>query len=365
MRPTWAEVSLKRLRENFRRIRARVGAGVEVMAVVKADAYGHGAPAAARALAEEGAAWFGVCSVEEAIELRSAGITPPIFLLSGFWKGEEETLAEHGLVPAVHDPGQLDLLETKNLSFHLKVDTGMGRLGVAEKDLEQALARITRLGPARMEGLCTHLASADQPGDAAARQQTDEQLARFRAVQAAVERTGLRPRWVHLANSAALATRRDTWGNLVRPGIALYGCLSCPNDLGLEPVLSLKSRIVSLRDVPAGAPLGYNARYVAPGPQCIAAVAAGYADGVNRALSNRGSGLVRGRRAPIVGAVSMDLTLLDVTAVPGAEVGDEVTYIGRDGGQEITAAEVAALAGTVPYEILCHISKRVPRVYTE
>ena len=168
MRPTWAEVSLSRLRENFRHIRARVGRDVAVMAVVKADAYGHGAPAVARALAEEAAAgaaepWFGVASTEEAIELRRTGITKPIFLLNGFWKGEEEALAEHALVPALHDPAQLDLLEGRGLPFHLKVDTGMGRLGVAERELEQVVARIAGLRPGSemMQGLCTQLASAD------------------------------------------------------------------------------------------------------------------------------------------------------------------------------------------------------------
>ena len=200
--------------------------------------------------------------------------------------------------------------------------------------------------------------------DVRARRQTDEQIERFRAAQEVVTRAGLRPRWIHLANSAALASRPETWGNLVRPGIALYGCLACPNDLALQPVLSLKTRILSLRHAGAGTPLGYNARYVTPGPQRIAAIAAGYAHGVNRLLTNCGAALVRGRRAPMVGVVSMDLTLLDVTAVPGAAVGDEVTLIGRDGQEEITADEVAALAGTISYEIFCHIGKRVTRIYT-
>ncbi len=372
MRPAWAEVSLARLRENFRRIRARVGAGVEIMAVVKADAYGHGAPAVAQTLATEGVAWLGVGSLDEAIELRQAGILQPIFLLSGFWKGEEEALIEHRLVAAVHDESQVGLLEEwekrdrqECLSYHLKIDTGMGRLGILGDELDRTTARLARLRHARMEGLMTHLASADDPRSERARRQTDEQIERFRRAQAAVERAGLKPQWFHLANSAALATRADCWGNLVRPGIALYGCLECSNDLGLQAVLSLKSRIVSLRGIAAGSSLGYGARYVATGPRQIAAAAAGYADGVNRLLSDRGAALVRGRRAPIVGAVSMDLTMLDLTGIPGVAVGNEVTFIGRDGSEEITAAEVASLCGTISYEILCHIGKRVPRVYVE
>lgn len=318
------------------------------MAVVKAGAYGHGATQIARTLAAEGVPWFGVTTVAEARELRAAGITQSILLLSGFVPGEEDQLAEHRLVPAVYDAAQVAVLESRGLPYHVKVDTGLARLGF------DANAVVT--GP-HMEGLLTHLASADQPR---ARQQTDQQIRKFADLRARFS-----TRWIHLANSAALATRTDCWGNLVRPGLALYGYLACPSEMDLRPVLSFKARVLSIRDVPAGTPLGYGARYVTPGPARIAVIGAGYANGLSRLLTNRGHALVRGRRCPMVGAVSMDLTMLDVTAVADAAVGDVATLIGEDGGERITAHDVAALTETIPYEVLCQIGNRVPHVYIE
>ncbi len=344
----WAEISLSRLRHNYREIRRRVGPDVAVMAVVKAGAYGHGATEVARELAVEGVPWFGVTTVAEARELRASGITQSILLLSGFVPGEEDQLAEHRLVPAVYDAGQVAALEARGLPYHVKVDTGLGRWGFDPSDV------VT--GP-HMEGLLTHLACADQPG---ARQQTDQQIRRFVELRARVT-----TRWTHLANSAALATRSDCWGNLVRPGLALYGYLSCPSELDLRPVLSFKARILSVRDVPGGTPLGYGARYVTPGSARIAVIGAGYANGLSRLLTNCGQALVRGRRCPMVGAVSMDLTMLDVTAVPGAAAGDVATLIGEDGSERITAHDVASLTGTIPYEVLCQIGNRVPHARIE
>lgn len=351
----WAEISLSRLRGNYRKIKQRVGPDVSIMGVLKADAYGHGAPDVARVLMAEGAAWLGVAGTEEGQALRTAGITAPIMLLSGYLHGDEDILARHKLVPAVYEAAQLEALEQRALPYHVKVDTGMGRLGFSEKDI--------CFGP-HMQGLMTHLACADLPDDPRARQQTDEQITRFKALLPSFF-THHSSLFIHLANSAALATRTDCWGNLVRPGLALYGYLSCRDGLGLEPVLSLKTHILSLRDVPAGTPLGYGGRYVTKEASRIACAGAGYADGVSRALTNRGAALVRGHRVPMVGAVSMDLTLLDVTAAPGVATGDTVTLIGEDGGERILVPEIAAWLGTIPYEVLCHIGKRVPRVYVE
>jgi alanine racemase len=348
---TWAEISLPRLRHNYREIRRRVGERAAVMAVVKAGAYGHGAPTVARTLAAEGAEWFGVTTVEEGRELRAAGIAQPILLLSGFAPGEADQVEALRLTPAVYDAQQAGAMESRGLPYHLKVDTGLGRLGF---DPAAVVA-----GP-HLEGLLTHLASADQPDDPRARRQTDDQIRRFAELRARIP-----ARWYHLANSAALATRADCWGNLVRPGLALYGYLSCPSELDLRPVLSFKARVLAVREAAAGTPVGYGARYVTPGPARLAVIGAGYADGLSRRLTNGGQALVRGRRCPIAGAVSMDLTMLDVSAAPDAAPGDVATLIGEDGAERITAQDVAALTGSISYEVLCQIGNRVPRVYLD
>lgn len=364
-RPTWAEVSLARLRENFRAVRALVGPQVQILAVVKADAYGHGAVEVSRALADEGAAWFGVTSVSEALPLRRAGLTQPILLFSGFWPGEQEALVEERLTPSVSSEDQLRVLEEFGrkrgiaLPFHLKVDTGFRRLGVPVSEVAPFLERLRTCRHARLEGLYTHLASAEEPSFEQARQQ----LELFARVRRQVEQAGFQPPHVHVANSAALARCPESHGTMVRPGLALYGYQLCATPLEVRPVLSLKSRVLALRWVPQGTALGYGASYVTPARARIATVCAGYGDGVNRALSNRGRALVRGCFAPVVGRVSMDFTLLDVTAIPGLEAGDEVVFIGCQGEAQITAAEAADLAGTIPYEILCNIGARVPRLY--
>lgn len=350
----WAEISLSRLRHNYRQIRKRVGDQVAVMAVVKSDAYGHGAVEVARALAGEGAPWFGVSSTRGGAELREAGITQPICVLTGFLPGEEDLLAAHRLTPAIYSADQITRLEARHLPYHVKIDTGMGRLGFGPGAIET--------GP-HMEGVLTHLSSADQPGDPESVRRTEDQIRRFAEARAAVPALGRAP-WTHLANSAALATRNDCMGNLVRPGLALYGYVNCAHGLDLLPVASLRARILSLRDVPAGAPIGYGGTHVTLTPARIAVLAVGYANGISRALSGRGQALVRGRRVPMVGLVTMDLTLLDVTGVPGVEPGDVATLIGEDGGERITATEIAQLAGTVPYEVLTGLHPRIPHLYT-
>ena len=364
-RHTWAEVSLARLRANFRAIHALVGPATQILAVVKAEAYGHGAVEVARALGDEGAAWFGVTCASEALPLRRAGLSQPILLLSGFWPGEEDLLFEQRLTPAVFTEEQLGLLEAcarkrgVRLPFHLKVDTGMTRLGIPASELAPFLARLHACDHLQLEGLYTHLASAEEPS----LEQTRHQLDSFSCARQQVEQAGFHPSYIHLANSAALARCPESWGTMVRPGLALYGYQLWESPLQVAPVLSLKSRVLSLRWVPPGTAVGYGASYVTPARARIATAGAGYADGVSRALSNRGRAVLRGCFAAVVGRVSMDFTLLDVTAIPEAEVGDEVVFIGCQGAAQITAAEIAECAGTVPYEILCNIGSRVPRLY--
>ena len=377
-RPTWAQVSLENLRYNFGVVQRHIGAGITVCAVVKADAYGHGAVECARALEEEGARWLGVTSLDEAIPLRDAGIRTRILLMTGFWRGEEEEIIRLQLTPTVWEPGQVELLEKAAAGLglprhpvHLKVDTGMGRLGVDPEDLYQVASALKFSPHLLLEGLSTHLASSevlDAPS-------VNEQLQKFEQVRNLLRNEGFDPPLVHVANTGAVISKRESWNTMVRPGIALYG-YHLPFEragrevsgsklrLGVKPVLTWKTRILSLRDVRANQALGYGGTYVTKAPARIAALPVGYADGLNRALSSRGRVIVREHYAPIVGRISMDLTLADVTGLPGVSVGDEVILLGALDGLSVDAREHAELANTNVYEILCAISKRVPRKYS-
>jgi alanine racemase len=377
-RPTWAQVSLENLRYNFGVVQRHIGAGITICAVVKADAYGHGATECARALEEEGARWLGVTSLDEAIPLREAGIRTRILLMTGFWRGEEEEIIRLQLTPTVWEPGQVELLEKAaaglglpRLPVHLKVDTGMGRLGVDPEDLYQVASALKSSPHLLLEGLSTHLASSevlDAPS-------VNEQLQRFEQVRNLLRNEGFDPPLVHVANTGAVISKRESWNTMVRPGIALYG-YHLPFEragrevsgsklrLGVKPVLTWKTRILSLRDVRANQALGYGGTYVTKAPARIAVLPVGYADGLNRALSSRGRVIVREHYAPIVGRISMDLTLADVTGLPGVSVGDEVILLGALDGLNVDAREHAELANTNVYEILCAISKRVPRKYS-
>jgi alanine racemase len=377
-RPTWAQVSLENLRYNFGVVQRHIGAGITVCAVVKADAYGHGATECARALEEEGARWLGVTSLDEAIPLRDAGIRTRILLMTGFWRGEEEEIIRLQLTPTVWEPGQAELLEKAaaglglpRLAVHLKVDTGMGRLGVDPEDLYPVCAALKASSHLLLEGLSTHLASSevlDAPS-------VNEQLQKFEQVRNVLRNEGFDPPLVHVANTGAVISKRESWNTMVRPGIALYG-YHLPFEragrevsgsklrLGVKPVLTWKTRILSLRDVRANQALGYGGTYVTKAPARIAVLPVGYADGLNRALSSRGRVIVREHYAPIVGRISMDLTLADVTGLPGVAVGDEVVLLGALDGLSVDAREHAELANTNVYEILCAISKRVPRKYS-
>jgi len=376
-RPTWAEVSLANLRYNFGVVQRHLGPGVTVCAVVKADAYGHGALECAQALAEEGARWLGVTSLDDAIPLREAGIQARILLMTGFWRGEEEEIVRLGLTPTVWEAGQVELLEraaarigVAKHPIHLKIDTGMGRLGVAPEDLPQVCAALRAAPHLLVEGVSTHLASSevlDAPS-------VEAQLKCFEEVRHLLAAQGFDPPIVHAANTGAVISRRESWYNMVRPGIALYGYYlpferagrevsGSKLRLAVKPVLTWKTRILSLREVRANQALGYGGTYVTKAPARIAVLPVGYADGLNRSLSSRGRVIVREHYAPIVGRISMDLTLADVTGLPEVAVGDEAILLGSQDGLNVDAREHAALADTNVYEILCGISKRVPRKY--
>jgi len=346
------------------------------MAVVKADAYGHGAVTIARTLAEAGADWFGVATVEEALELRAAGVKKPILLLGGLYMSDPADLIEYGLTPTVSSTARLDTYAEcarrlgKPIEFHLKVDTGMGRLGLPPDRLRAFVEHYRELPGLELKGLFTHLASAE---DLIA-SQTEDQATGLEEVLRQVRGLGIEPEWIHVANSAALVAGWPFPENLVRIGALLYGyCLplvlppgrQAPGPPQVEPILTLKSRVVYLKDVPSGTPLGYGAAFHTRRRSRIATVPVGYADGLSRALSNRGRAIVRGRCARIVGNISMDLTLLDVTDVPGVDIGDEIVLLGHADHCSITALEIAELIGTVPYEVLCSIGKRVPRIYLD
>ena len=370
--PTWAEVSLDALRQNFGAVRKHVGEGVSICAVVKADAYGHGAAACARALESEHAAWFGVTGTEEAMALRRAGIRARLVLMTGIWRGEEEQVVANNLTPIVWEHWHVERLEGAAakkqtvLPVHLKIDTGMTRLGASREALPGVCTAIASSGHLMLEGVSTHFASVRDP------EKTRKQVVLFEEALTLLISNGLRPVLVHMANSAAILSRSETWKTMVRPGIALYGySRSRPAGVAqaaevaapLRPVLSWKTRVIALKEVGVGEGVGYGGTFVTQRRTRIAVLPVGYADGFHRLLSNRGRVIVRGEYAPVAGRVSMDLTTVDVTGIAGVVVGDEVILLGEGNGKSIDAGEHARICETIPYEILCSISKRVPRVY--
>jgi len=349
-----------------------VGESVSICAVVKADAYGHGASACTQALESEGAPWFGVTGTEEALALRRAGIKARLLLMTGIWKGEEDEVVAHRLTPIVWEKWHVERLEaaaTKKqtvLPVHLKIDTGMTRLGASREALPGVCAAIASSPHLILEGVSTHFASVRDP------EKTRQQVALFDEALTVLDASKLRPALIHMANSAAILSRFETWKTMVRPGLALYGYSrsrvagvagSVEVAAPLRPVLSWKTRVIALKDVPAGQAVGYGGTFVTQHQSRIAVLPVGYADGFHRLLSNRGRVIVRGEYALVAGRVSMDLTTVNVTAIPSVEPGDEVILLGESNAKSIDAGEHARLCETIPYEILCSISKRVPRVY--
>lgn len=371
VRPTVATVDLDKLQANFRVVQGALRPDTGVLAAVKGDAYGHGATRVARALMDAGCDWFGVALVEEGKELRAAGVTRPILCMGGVGLAGADEAMDARLTPVLSDMATAERLNQaagrrhEPSGVHLKVDTGMGRLGVPLPHWEAFLDRLADLKWLRVDGICTHFADSDGAGEAP-KVFTREQTRRFLEAVRAARARGFRPSLLHTANSGAVVGYPEYAFDLVRPGLLLYGYSPsgpvCP--LPLSPVMRVTTRVLVVRDLPAGVGVSYGRTWVTPRPSRIATLPVGYADGYPRALSNRGEVLIHGHRAPVRGRVCMDLTMVDVTDVPAAvDAGDEVVLLGEQGSQKITAWDLAEQAGTIPYEILACISDRVPRVY--
>jgi alanine racemase len=371
-RPTIAEIDLANLRHNYGQLRRSLPESCGILAVVKADAYGHGFMDVSRELEAMQVTAFGVAFLAEGIQLRKAGIDRPILLLGGVYPGQERKCIGYGLSTVVFNLEQARSLDHaagklfRKARIHLKVDTGMGRLGIHHQDAPQFLRELRALRHLELEGIISHFASADELNEEG-RSFTAGQSALFATVVDTARREGFTPRYLHLSNSAAAFSLELPFCNLVRPGIALYGAIPSADFAGkldLQPVMSLKSRIAMLKWIEPGRSVSYARTFVSGRKTLVASVPVGYADGYCRALSNRGEALVRGRRAPVAGTVCMDWIMVDVTDIPQVAVGDEVLLLGADAdGNCIRAEELAERAGTIPYEIFCGISKRVPRAY--
>jgi alanine racemase len=386
-RPVWAEISLSALAGNYRAIRDFINPASEhrktprkVLAIVKGNAYGHGGPQVAKALEKVGSDWFGVASAAEGIEIRDVGVRKPILVLGGFWPAEEKNLLTHNLTPAIHRCEQLlafdsaaARLRKNHVPVHLKIDTGMNRLGISPKDIDCFARQLAKCKHLELGGVFTHFASSEVLTDTPVGHQTRQQMDRFQFALDRLRALGVAPGITHLANSAAIAARPETWADMVRPGAILYGYhpgIDPPErrkefeaKLPLQPVMSLRARLINVRSIAAGDSVGYNASWVAQRPSRVAVLSAGYGDGIHRSLGNRGSVAIRGYLAPIIGIISMDVVLLDVTDVPDVAIGDIATVYGTDGDRTFPANVIARSIGTVTSDLLSQVTQRVPRLY--
>jgi len=386
-RPVWAEISLNALRQNFEAIREYVNPPSEkrstprkVLSIVKGNGYGHGGPDVSKALEKFGSDWFGVASAGEGIELRKAGVRKPILVLGGFWPGEEKNLIEHNLTPAIHRCEHLALFDAaaakarkRHVAIHLKIDTGMNRLGIAPNDMDCFANQLAKCKHLELGGTFTHLASSEVLTDTSVGHQTQQQLERLNSAIDRLRALGVSPGIVHIANSAAIAARPESWADMVRPGALLYGYhpgfdpmerrFEFEAKLALRPVMSLRARLINVRSVASGVGVGYNASWVAKRPSRVAVLSAGYGDGIHRSLGNRGTVAIRGYLAPIIGIVSMDVVMLDVTDVPDVAIGDIATVYGTDGANVYPANVVARSIGTVTSDLISGVSRRVQRFY--
>jgi len=369
VRPTWAAIDASALRHNLRTVQAHVGARCRVLAVVKADGYGHGAIDSARAFVEAGAWGLAVSLIEEGVELRQAGVRAPVLVLGGVHPGSEDVVVHGSLTPVVWAPQHLQLLAAAvrrsgadQLPVHLKIDTGMSRLGVLPADLPALLDwfELHAAGVLRIEGVMTHLACADDPDDA---EVSVAQLEQFRACLALLSDRGIHPNIRHVCNSAGLVRFAAAHLDMVRPGIALYGAASSERvelpELSLA--MAVHSRLLGIRELPAGAKVSYGHQQTLTRASRLGIVPVGYGDGYPRNMSGQAQMLIRGHRVPVVGNITMDLSMVDVSDLPDAREGERVTLLGRQGREAIDVYEFASWAGVIPYEIVCGISKRVPR----
>ncbi len=368
---SWVEISRGQIAANFNAIRNVVGEGVEVMPVVKADAYRHGAVEVSRTLEREGARWLAVSNTDEGIALREAGIQARILVMADCLPFARDAMLEHDLTPVIHSfegLREFDILaaaRAKRCRYHLKIDTGMGRLGVPSSEVSAIGEAILSAKNIDLEGLMTHFASAANYQST----QTDDQVAAFDTLLAGLKRAGIFPSLVHLSSSIPVAYgRKQVWRGMIRPGHAIYGYVSPARGapaqvLHVKPALTWRTSVLAVKDVPAGSLVGYGGIFRATRRTRIAVLAAGYADGIPHRLSNRGSVIVNGKLSPILGAVSMDLTSVDVTESPAVQVGDAVTLLGSEGEASIDAQQIAKWAGTISYSVLCGIHARVKRLY--
>jgi alanine racemase len=364
-RPTVAEIDLDSLAHNYQQIRSRVHPRAKILGVVKDNGYGHGAVFIARELERLGVDLLGIALADEGIELRDGGIKKPILILSGIYEQEIDKVLEYNLIPMVFD-GEIGRSlsdeakrRKRRVAVHLKFDTGMGRLGVPVEGALKFIEEIKGLSNLIVDGVASHFSMADE-------EYTRAQLDAFREVVGLCGGRGIKPTYWHISSSAPTIDFPDSWFNLVRPGILLYG--SYPNmeyadRIALKPVMRLHTAIEFLKRVPAGKRISYGGTYTTQRESLVATLPVGYGDGYNRLLSNRGEVLLRGRRVPVIGRICMDLTMVDATDVEGVSVGDEVVLMGCQGEDGITADEIAEKIGTVSYEVLCMVGKRVPRVY--
>lgn len=356
----WCEISLPALRHNLATVRQLIPAGCGVIAVVKANAYGHGMAQVGHELEQQHCEMFGCAHIGEALDLRNLGIRSPILLLSSFLKEEAEEIAHEGFHQAISSLEEAQMLEAaakryqKKVPVHIKVDTGMSRLGVGPSEFETLYQAVISSPHLALQAVCTHFASADDPTN-----MTAEQWERFQKIPA-------RDLPRHSANSAGIIGHPLTHGDFVRPGICLYGINPIPDSKqNFVPILSWKSRVTLVKDLAAGATVSYGATYRAEQKMKIAIVAVGYGDGFFRLLSNRGQVLLHGKRCPILGRVTMDQIIIDISALPDTHRGDEVILLGEQGSEKITASDMAEWAETIPYEIWCHITPRVERLHLE
>ena len=368
---TWAEIDLGAVRENISRIRNRLGRGVKLLAVVKADAYGHGMSRISRAALDAGVNWLGVSNIYEALMLRKAHPNAKILILSVGMAGHAQALVRYTITPVICSHEMLDavsraaLKAEKKVDIHIVVDTGMGRIGVWYERAFDFIKKAARVRGVRLQGLCSHFACAADRDLSF----TKLQLDRFRGVIRKCAKAGIRFPLTHIANSGAILGLPSTSFTLVRIGIMMYGVYPSREvikSIPITPALTLKTEICFLKDVPKGRSISYCRSYITYRDTKVATIPIGYGDGYCRLLSNRGEVLVRGQRAPIIGNITMDQTLIDVGHIPGVKVGDEVVLVGRQGDNEITVNEIADLTGTIPYDVMCAMGKQVQhRIYRE
>jgi alanine racemase len=368
-RPTLSYIDHRALRWNFHQIRALVGPEVKILSMVKANGYGHGAVPVAKTLAAAGSDAFGVATVEEGIELRRARITEPILVLAGLYLEQLKQLVRNRLTPVIHEIDTLKALDKNlqrlkiSLSIEIEVDTGMGRIGFPATEIKIWLPVLAKCKAVKVRGVFSHFSDAERAHDRVTR----HQLASFSQVLNQLADAKVIHQTSHMAKSAALITEPASHFSMVRPGLILYGMYPAPalkKSIELKPVLSWKTRIIQLKRGACGTPIGYGRTYVTKRNSLIATLPVGYADGYRRLFSNRAQVLVRGKRAPVVGRVSMDLTTIDVTDIRNIQQGDEVVLLGRQGSAEIGADEMAGWANTISYEIFTSIGARVPRIHS-